>query len=339
MKKVLIIIISLIMACSLLGCSGSSKKYITVYTAFEEEYIEKYLKDFKEKYPDIEVNLVRDSGGVVSSKLLIERENPRADVVWGIAASNMVFLDKYNIFEPYTVPNLDQFNESFYDKINEEPHWVANSGWMNVFAVNEKELSDKGIETPKNYDELLKSEFINSLIMPNPASSGTGYLIISGLMEKMGEEKAWEYLDSLDKNMKEYSHSGTAPVKQTAQGEFLVGIGADYTAIQMEKKGECIKTIFPEDGSGWDLDVSALIKKENIKEEAKIFYEWCLSEEVLKMYAENRTLTPLKGYTSELGKAYAGDINEQMIPCNLPWVSENRNRILKEWEKRYGVGE
>lgn len=175
--------------------------------------------------------------------------------------------------------------------------------------------------------------------MPNPASSGTGYLIVAGLIQMMGEEEAWKYMDKLDENMKEYSHSGTAPIKQTAQGEALAGIGADYTALQMQKDNKQIKTIFPKEGSGWDLDVAALVKKDNIKDEAKIFYEWLLSDETMKMYAENRTLIPLKGYTSELAKKFNGDINSQMINNNLVWASENRNRILKEWEKRYGVGD
>ncbi|MEG2353331.1 MAG: extracellular solute-binding protein [Clostridium sp.] len=339
MKKILAILLMLLISFNLVACTGDNKKTITVYTAIEEEYIGAYLDDFHAKHPDIKVNLVRDSSGVVASKLLIEKDNPRADVVWGLAASNMVFLDKYGVFEPYKVPNLNELNEIFYDTANEVPHWVANGGWMNIFAVNEKELEDKGIKVPTNYEDLLSEDFRGSLAMPNPASSGTGYLIVSGLIQKMGEEKAWEYMDELNKNMKEYSHSGTAPVKQAAQGELLIGVGADYTAIQMEEKGEHIKTIFPEGGSGWELEVSALISNDKITEEAKIFYEWCVSEVMLKNYADNRTLTPLKGYTTKLGMAYDGDITKQMIPYNLESVSKERNRILKEWEKRYGVGE
>ncbi|MFG0217087.1 hypothetical protein ACFU8X_28940 [Brevibacillus porteri] len=38
---------------------------INVYTAIEDEQIKTYLTSFKEQYPDIKVNIVRDSTGIM----------------------------------------------------------------------------------------------------------------------------------------------------------------------------------------------------------------------------------------------------------------------------------
>ncbi len=35
------------------------------------------------------------------------------------------------------------------------------------------------------------------IVMPNPASSGTGFLTVSGWLQMMGEEEGWAYMDEL----------------------------------------------------------------------------------------------------------------------------------------------
>ena len=44
-----------------------------------------YLAVFNEEYPDITVNVVRESTGIITARLLAEKDNPQADVVWGTA--------------------------------------------------------------------------------------------------------------------------------------------------------------------------------------------------------------------------------------------------------------
>lgn len=341
MKKITGIILCLSMLVAIFtGCTKyDDENVINIYSAIEEEYVEEYIKDFKEKYPDIEVNIIRDSSGVVSAKLLVERENPRADVVWGIPASNVLVLEKYNIFHPYKSERLNEIDPKFYDTKGEIPRWVGISSWMTAFTVNIKELEEKGLPIPYTYKDLLNPLYKDSIIMPNPASSGTGFLTISGLMQILGEEEGFKYLDILDKNIKEYSHSGSAPTKQTAKGEFLIGIGMDFLSLQMEEDNPQIKTILPEEGSGWELEVLALIEKPEIKDSAKKFYEWALSKETMQMYAENRSLITEKGYSPEGSEAYKNGVKEQMIENNLTWAAENRNRMLKLWEEKYGAGE
>ena len=50
---------------------------LTVYTAVEAEDLKKYAARFNEDYPDIKINWVRDSTGIVTAKLLAEKNNPK----------------------------------------------------------------------------------------------------------------------------------------------------------------------------------------------------------------------------------------------------------------------
>lgn len=330
-KLIFILLVVLLMPLSIISCGQDDENTINIYSAIEEDEIEGYIKDFKDKYPEIKVNIVRDSGGVASAKLLVEKDNPRADVVWGIPASNALILDKYGLFLPYKSERLDDIEEEFYDTKNEIPHWVGLNAWMTAIIANITELEEKGLPIPESYEDLLNPAYKDSMIMPNPASSGTGFLTVSAWIQLMGDS-AWNYMDNLNLNIAEYSHSGSAPAKQTAQGEFIVGIGMDYIAEKLAKDNTHIRAIMPKEGSGWELEVLALVNKKDVKDSAKKFYEWALSDDAMMMYAKNRSLVTTKGSTSK-------EVRNQMIENDFNWASENRNDILNKWEERYGVGE
>ncbi|MDH3791950.1 MAG: putative 2-aminoethylphosphonate ABC transporter substrate-binding protein, partial [Rhodospirillales bacterium] len=77
-----------------------AKTELTVYTAVEAEDLKRYAEAFNEDYPDIEIKWVRDSTGIVTAKLLAEKNNPQADVVWGLAATSLLLMKGEGMLEP-----------------------------------------------------------------------------------------------------------------------------------------------------------------------------------------------------------------------------------------------
>ncbi|MGB6128810.1 MAG: putative 2-aminoethylphosphonate ABC transporter substrate-binding protein [Psychrilyobacter sp.] len=334
MKKKLIMLMGLILILGFTACDGpkEEKKEITVYSSFEEDYISDYIVEFNKIYPDIKVNLIRDSSGIIAAKVEAEKENPQADVLWGVAATGLLqYSDLYEGFD-YDVNNIDN---KFYDTKSIKPTWVGVSAWMTAFTYNTVEGEKLDLEVPKSYEDLLDSSYKGQMIMPNPASSGTGFLTVSAWIQMMGEKKAWAYMDKLNENMNMYVHSGSAPTKMAAQGETVIGIGMGFESLTQEKNGAPIKTIFPIDGSGWEEEIVALIKKDNIKPEAKEFVKWAISKEAMKEYTKHRGFVTNKTVKSNLF-GYPKDVVGQMIKNDLEWAAKNRDRILKEWENRYG---
>lgn len=320
------------------GCTKEENdNIINVYTGLEEEYVDEYIKAFNEEFPEIKVNVVRDSTGVVAAKLTVEKDNPRCDVLWGINSSNVLFLDKYNLFKEYIPSNIKNINQLYYDRENYIPHWVGISIATVAFTVNVTELEKAGLPIPESYKDLLNPIYKGKIIMPNPTSSGTGLSVLSSLHQIFGKEIYLDYLDKLNRNIGQYSHSGSSPTKQTAQGEYMIGIGMDFLSIQMEKDNNNIKTIYPKEGSGWDVEISSLINKEHIKDGAKKFYEWSLSEEAMRLYSQNRSLVTSK--SKEFIKPEYLKSIENMIDNDLLWQSDNRKILSNEWDKKYGVGE
>lgn len=335
MNKIFKVILLILSLCILTACGkNKEQKEITIYSSFEEDYVPLYIEEFNKEYPDIKINLIRDSSGVIAAKFEAEKENPQADVLWGVASTGLLNNEEY--FEPFNY-DVTNISEKFYDK-SKMPKWIGISAWMTAFTFNIPEGENRGIETPMSYEDLLKPEYQNEIVMPNPASSGTGFLTVSAWIQLMGEDKAWEYMDKLNKNIKMYVHSGSAPTRMAAQGENVLGIGMGFESLKEQKKNIPIKTIFPKEGSGWEMEIVSIVKKDNIKPEAKIFVEWAISEKAMKLYAQNRGFVTDKRILPIL-KGYPENLEKQMIDNDLAWAAENRDRILKEWERRYGKGE
>ncbi len=310
---------------------------LLVYTALEDDQIPVYIKSFKEQHPDIDVKFVRDSTGVVIAKLLAEKDNPQADLVWGTSGIGLIELESVGLLEPYAPKGVDKVLPMFKDSKN-PPSWVANNVFETGLCVNELELKDKNLPMPTSYADLIKPEYKGQLVMPNPASSGTGYLTVAGILQLFGEEKGWEYLDALDKNMAMYTHSGSKPCKMAGMGEFPIGISFGYRGVMQKRKGEPVTTVFPKEGSGWDCEANALIRKKDMKPEAKVFLDWAISTPAMQEYAKNYAILSEKdvpGFTVPEG--YPADPVAQLVKIDLAWASKIRPGVLAEWEKRYGA--
>ncbi|QJD81757.1 putative 2-aminoethylphosphonate ABC transporter substrate-binding protein [Cohnella herbarum] len=311
-------------------------KELTVYTALEDDIIQAYLVSFKEKYPDVKLNFVRDSTGIITAKLLAEKDNPQADLVWGLAATSLLVLDQNGMLEGYSPEGVDRVLPEFKDS-NEPTRWVGIDAWETAFVVNKPEMEKLGLAIPQSYEDLIKPEYKGLITMPNPSSSGTGFLTVSGVLQLMGQEKGWEYLDKLNENIAMYVHSGSKPAKLSGTGEYPIGISFGYRGIQEAQKGSPVETVFPTEGSGWDLEANALIKKGTIKKAAQQFLDWAIGEEVMKEYNKNYAILSVKSDSTVIPEGYSKDPMDQLIPIDLSEAAKNREHTLTEWDKRYNA--
>lgn len=315
------------------GAASVGADTITVYTALEDDQIKDYLASFSEQQPNIKVNVVRDSTGVITAKLLAEKDNPQADVVWGTAASSLLVADQQDMLEPYAPAGLEKVTSQLRDPRN-PPHWVGIDAWMSAFCVNTEELKAKNLPMPTSWADLTKPEYKGQIVMSNPASSGTGFLSVSYVLQNKGEQAGWQYLDALHQNIAQYMHSGSRPCKAAGVGEYPIGISFDYRAVSQKNDGEPIEPVFPAEGSGWDIEANALIKKDNIKPAAKTFLDWAISEDITKKYAENYAITAVKTDVP-IPAGYPADPLKQLAKNDFNWAAQNRDQILAEWTKRY----
>jgi len=315
------------------------KTQLLVYTALETDQLKAYQEGFNKVHPEIELKFVRDSTGVIIAKLLAEKANPQADVIWGVAASGLALFDHEGMLQPYAPLNLDAIMSQYRDKKN-PPAWWGMDVYGAVICFNTVEAKKRGIPKPETWKDLLKPVYKGQIVMPNPASSGTGYFDVVAWLQMMGDDNGkgggWKYMDALHENIAPYTHSGSKPCNMAAAGEYVVGISFEYRGHSNKAKGAPIDLIFPKEGLGWDLEAFAIYKGTKKLDAAKKLADWASSKDAIMLYGKNFAITAQPGVASKLANIPA-DYEQRLIKMDFDYSATNRERILAEWNKRYNA--
>jgi iron(III) transport system substrate-binding protein len=244
----------------------------------------------------------------------------------------MLIFKNAGLLEPYAPKGLDKIQGLFRDKAN-PPSWIGIDIYMSAFCVNTEITKKNNLPMPASWADLTKPVYKGQVVMPNPASSGTGYLSVASILQRMGEAEGWKYLDALDKNIAEYTKSGSKPCKDAAAGERAIGVSFEYVALEMKKKGSPVEMVLPKEGSGYEMEANALTKKGAKNPAAKQFLDWAASDEAMALYAKYFAAVAVAGLPVPEG--LPKDITKVVYPNDFEWSAKNRDRILAEWQKRY----
>jgi iron(III) transport system substrate-binding protein len=310
----------------------AQKQTVVVYTAIENEQIADYMKSLNKTLPNLEVKMLRLSTGDISARFMAEKDNMQAEAIWGVGATNMLIFKNAGLLEPYAPKGLDKIQGLFRDKAN-PPSWVGIDIYMSAFCFNTEVAKKNNLPMPASWADLTKPVYKGQVVMPNPASSGTGYLSVASILQRMGEAEGWKYLDALDKNIAEYTKSGSKPCKDAAAGERAIGVSFEYVALEMKKKGSPVEMVLPKEGSGYEMEANALTRKGAKNPAAKQFLDWAASDEAMALYAKYFAAVAVAGLPVPEG--LPKDISKVVYPNDFEWSAKNRDRILAEWQKRY----
>ena len=310
---------------------------LTVYTALETDQLKAYQEAFNKVHPEVEIKWVRDSTGVITAKLLAEKSNPQADVIWGVAASSLALFARNGMLEAYAPLNLDAIMPQYRDK-KSPPAWWGMDVFGATVCFNTVEAKKRGIATPTTWKDLTNPEFKGLVVMPNPASSGTGYFDVVAWLALWGDDNGkgggWKYMDALHENIGQYTHSGSKPCNMAAAGEYVAGISFEYRGHTNKAKGAPIDLVFPKEGLGWDLEGFAIYNGTKKQAAARKLADWASSKDAMILYGKNFAITAQPGVAPKLANI-PPDYEARLIKMDFDQSAANRDRILAEWAKRY----
>lgn len=239
------------------------------------------------------------------------------------------------MLEPYAPANLAQIRPTFRDKAT-PPSWVGMEAWVAAICFNAIEARKLGLPTPNSWLDLTAAVYRGQIVMPNPTSSGTGYFHVSAWIQLFGEDRAWSFMDALNQNVAHYEHSGTKPCRLAAVGEFAIGISYELAGASLKQKNAPIEVLLMKEGGGWDMDVAAILKGTPKLEAAKRLMDFASSRKANEVYAKFVSQVAIDGVARRIPH-YPEGVAASMIKNDLEWASENRDRILSEWTRRYAT--
>ncbi len=323
------------LACSLACLSAAAHAELNILCSTDADWCESKAREFSVQ-TGIKVNLARKATGEVFAQLKAEATNPKADVWYGGTHDPHLQAANEGLLQPYVSANMkDQYPWSA-DLLEKTGNQVTGIYRITLgFGYNRDLLAKKKLAAPACWSDLVKPEFKGDVETSNPGTSGTGYTILATLIQMMGEDKAFEYLRALHKNVNRYTTSGTAQRQSVAHGESMIGITFLDEFIPELYLNAPVEIVLPCEGTGYSVGAMSIVKGARNLEEAKRFYDWALTADAQTIRDQTKVIAIPSNriaYAPERVKALerAKLINYDFAKYGS---SAERKRLIEKWDR------
>lgn len=325
MKKGLVLLLLFTIFISTLAVSRNQESIVICATT-EQYRIEDLQEQLNEKFPQYNVIVMYMSTGKAAAKVYAEGTKTEVDILVAMESGYLSKLKEHlaDISGRSRMPYLDGFKP-------EDNHnlWVTWERFGGAIIVNTDVLEKYGLEKPTSYEDLLKPEYKDLVAMPDPKSSGTGFFFYQNWVNIWGEEAALAFVDKLYGNIKQFTESGSGPIKLLKQGEIAIGLGMTYQAITEANDGQPFEVIFPETGSPYSLTGTTIIEGHQHKKGVSEIYDYIIHE--FMIYDK-------ENYSPE--SVYEGQINmvpnypEEIPLADMTGIQDDKEkeRLLALWK-------
>lgn len=307
----------------LVGCSGTSKERVVIFSSSESQRNERFQEMLNNKFPDYDIIIESIPTGENVARILAEGQNTECDIMFDIEHSFMEKLLGLGVLADVSNYDTSMFLDDFQPTSNEYLPW---SRFSTSITLNIDVLRQRGLAEPESWNDLLKPEYKGLISMPNPKTSGTGYIYLKFLVNKFGEEEAFAYFDELAKNILQFTASGSGPTNALLKNEVAIGLGLTYQAAIEIENGAPFKITFFDGGAPHSSTSCAIIKKSADRKAVKEVMEYIYSE-ILEV--DNIEFMPEKGLKiSKNTNPYFPEVFYGDMSNN---TEEEKERLISKW--------
>jgi iron(III) transport system substrate-binding protein len=314
--------------------TAQAQGQLVLYCAVQEEWCRGMVTAF-ERETGIKVAMTRKSSGEFYAQVKAEASNPRGDVWWGGTGDPHMQAAEEGLTLEYKSPNMGQLQDWAVRQWEQSKNRAIGiySGALG-YGFNTKELANKKLSEPKCWADLLDAKLRDEVQVADPNSSGTAYTLLATIVQLMGEEKGFDYLKALHKNINQYTKSGAAPAKATALGETTVGITFMHDLVTMVVDGAPIKVVAPCEGTGYEIGSMSIIKGARNLDNAKKWYDWALTPQAQAIGAQSKAFQVPSNKSAPV-PPQAPKLDEIKL-INFDFAkygsSAERRRLLSKWD-------
>lgn len=246
MKKIICLALCVVMCLGMMaGCTAKADNRVVIYTCATDYRIADMTEQLQQAFPDYELIIEYQSTSKLGAKLLSEGANTDCDIVHDLSYLNMEALARAEI-----LADLSSYDTSIYtDDVVASKYYLPELRTGGAVIINTDVLAQRNLDKPTCYEDLLKPEYKGLISMPDPKSSGTGYMFVKSLVNAWGEEKAFDYFAKLSDNILQFTSSGSGPVNALVQQEVAIGLGMIANAAVQISEGVSLEVLIFEEGS------------------------------------------------------------------------------------------
>ena len=313
---------------------------LIVYGSCEEEYLNAVCANFKSLY-GIDVQAQRLSTGEVAAKIEEENGHPSADVWFGGTT------DPYNVSSSKGL--LEQYEPKNASHLISDKFKSTNKDWYGIYKgilgilYDKEELERLKLDVPQDYKDLIDPKYKGLIWSSNYNTAGTAKLIINTVIQKYGHDQGIQYLVDLDKNIAQYTKSGSGPSKAIGAGECTIGIGMLHDGIYqiVDQEHENVGLQIPSSGASYEVGATAIFKGAAHPNAAKLWIEYALSPACVDLAQKNGSYQFLvldNAKQPEIATEYGLDPNNVM-DYNFEDAKKNTEQYVKDVMEALGGGD
>ena len=313
---------------------------LIVYGSCEEEYLNAGCANFKSLY-GIDVQAQRLSTGEVAAKIEEENGHPSADVWFGGTT------DPYNVSSSKGL--LEQYEPKNASHLISDKFKSTNKDWYGIYKgilgilYDKEELQRLKLDVPQDYKDLIDPKYKGLIWSSNYNTAGTAKLIINTVIQKYGHDQGIQYLVDLDKNIAQYTKSGSGPSKAIGAGECTIGIGMLHDGIYqiVDQEHENVGLQIPSSGASYEVGATAIFKGAAHPNAAKLWIEYALSPACVDLAQKNGSYQFLvidDAKQPEIATEYGLDPNNVM-DYNFEDAKKNTEQYVKDVMQALGGGD
>jgi iron(III) transport system substrate-binding protein len=335
MKRILTVLMAsmmvLILMFSLTACGdqggGSSQgdsgdKSVLIYSTSEEYRIEFMQEMLNKQFPDYDITIEYLSTGNLAAKLKAEGTDTACDFIGELDTGYLSGI-------PDVLADLSSYDSSIYveELLPADHSYLPMCRFSGCITVNTQVLQEKGLSAPQSFQDLLKPEYQGLISMPNPKTSGTGYMFLKLLVNEWGEDEAFAYFDQLTPNILQYTESGSGPVNALVQGEVAIGFAMTAQTVLEVGNGTPLEIVNLTEGQPYGVCGMAIIEGKQNDAVVKEVFDYYVNTVVP---ADKAEYLPEKIYKDR-------DYTMEGFPTDIRYgdMSDNtiteKERLLAKW--------
>lgn len=308
---------------------------LVLYCAPQEEWCRAMVTAFERK-TGVKVAMTRKSSGELYAQVKAEATNPRGDIWWGGTGDPHLQAAEEGLLVEYKSPMLKEL-APWAVKQAEQAKYRTVGVYAGVlgFGFNTEVLKRKNLPEPKCWADLASDKYRDEVQVADPNSSGTSYTMLATLVQLYGEDKAFDFMKRMHRNINQYTRSGAAPAKAAAQGETLIGITFLHDLVTMAVGGAPLKLVAPCEGTGYEVGSMSIIKGGRNPKEARMWYDWALTPEAQAIGAESKAYQIPSNKKAKVPPQAPRLDQTKVIDYDFAKYgsSAERKRLLSKWDK------
>jgi len=289
-----------------------------------------------EKATGVKVAVVQKATGEMLAQVKAEKANPKGDVWWAGPADSYLQAAEEGLLEPHQSANLAELHDwaRRISAISKNEVFGVYGGIL-ALGYNTELQEKRKLPVPRCWKDLLDPKLKGEVMLGNPGTSGTAYLMLATLVQVMGEDQAFAYMKALNANVASYARSGIGPMTSVKRGEIYVGSSVLHGVINEIVAGFPVKPILPCEGVGYEVGSMAIIKGARNLDNARKFVDWALTVDAQKIGLEVKeyAIPTNKGVPLPPQVPNLTDVKVIDYDFAKYGSSDVRKRLLDRWER------